>query len=62
MQIEMRCPSCGAEHTPSKSDLLKGPEFYRRCPTCREPEPDRYRALFEDLGAPDRPGDAPEAA
>jgi hypothetical protein len=53
VNIEFNCRDCGTAYVPSKSDLLKGPEFYRLCPECRPQEPDKYAALFNDVGAPE---------
>jgi hypothetical protein len=35
MRIELRCRICGQEYTPSRDDILAGPEVYHRCPSCR---------------------------
>ena len=60
MQIGMTCPNCGAEHTPTRSDLMRPRSEYVLCPACRPAQPDRYRHLFTDVGAPERSGDAAE--
>ena len=31
----VHCRKCGAPYEPSREDLLRGPRFYFRCPSCR---------------------------
>jgi hypothetical protein len=35
MTIELLCRHCGAPFTPTKQALVRGPHFYRDCPSCR---------------------------
>jgi hypothetical protein len=37
MVIELTCQACGAAFVPTREDVLKGPGWYRRCPSCRTP-------------------------
>jgi hypothetical protein len=37
--IELHCRRCGAAYVPARSDLLRGPGWYRLCPRCRPPVP-----------------------
>jgi len=36
--IELTCRLCGAAYTPTREDLVRGPEVYHRCPACRPPD------------------------
>lgn len=35
MPIETTCRRCGAPYTPTRDDIVKGPEYWRLCPNCR---------------------------
>jgi hypothetical protein len=34
--IQLHCRKCGEPFTPSREDMVKGPEVYRLCKPCRE--------------------------
>jgi hypothetical protein len=33
--IELACRTCGAPVVPTREDVLRGPAWYRHCPSCR---------------------------
>jgi hypothetical protein len=37
--ILVTCRQCGQEYPPTRDDVLRGPDHYRRCPRCRPPRP-----------------------
>jgi hypothetical protein len=36
-QIELHCRVCVKSYTPTRADVLAGPEVYHRCLACRPP-------------------------
>jgi hypothetical protein len=36
--VELTCGGCGDPYTPTRDDLLRGSEWYRKCPECRDGE------------------------
>jgi hypothetical protein len=35
MLYELTCVNCGQTFVPTRTDLVLGPRWYRRCPPCR---------------------------
>jgi hypothetical protein len=44
--IELTCTHCGAVFVPTRDDVLRGPAWYRLCPSCR---PSRSAAMSPAL-------------
>lgn len=41
MPLELTCRACGRAYVPTHADVVAGPAVYRRCPSCRTPDPSR---------------------
>jgi uncharacterized Zn finger protein len=52
LRIELHCRACGQPYEPTRQDILRGAEHYKRCPDCRPVEQEETSETPKSLDEP----------